>query len=198
MLGAPLVALGFATGWDPVGRLGGLIELAGGLALAMHGAAVERDRGHWTSDAGWHRFAGWSLVTAPGWLVVTQAIAAGRILWLGPTFAAWDAQLLVVPLVAGWIGQVLIGSWTHLVPAIGPGDQLRHAVQRRVLGRAATTRWLLWNVGVGIATAGALTGADVLVAAGGVAVGVALAAALGLLAWSTLVGPGRPAGDGLP
>ncbi|HEX7948804.1 MAG TPA: hypothetical protein VF494_00530 [Candidatus Limnocylindrales bacterium] len=188
ILGAPLVALGFASGWVPAGWLGALVELVGGSALVIHGAAVQRDRGRWTSDHGWHRFAGLSLVAAPGWLLATLAIGAGRVLWLGPTPQAWDVRLVAVPLVAGWIGQVLIASWTHLVPAIGPGDQARHAVQRQWLGRAATPRWLLWNGGVALATAGLLANAGVLVVLGGGSLGIALALALGLLAASTVAG----------
>jgi hypothetical protein len=182
MAGAPLVAIAFASGWDPIAGLGAVIELVGATALVVHGAAVQRDRGRWTSDHGWHRFAGFSLVAAPGWLLVTLAIGGGRILTLGATPEAWDVRLLAVPVVAGWIGQVLVGSWTHLVPAIGPGDQPRHAVQRQWLGRAATSRWLLWNGGVALATAGLLVQADLLVAAGGIAIGISLASALALLA----------------
>ena len=188
MLGAPLVALGFATGWEVVARVGAVVEIIGAAALVFHGAAVQRDRGRWTSDRGWHRFAGLSLVAAPGWLVMTVVIAAGRVLWLGPTAEAWDIRLLVVPLVAGWIGQVLVGAWTHLVPAIGPGDQARHAVQRQWLGRAATSRWLLWNGGVVLGTAGLLVGANLLAALGGVALAVALGTALGLLAALAVAG----------
>jgi nitrite reductase (NO-forming) len=188
MLGAPLVAIGFASGSDLIAGLGAVVELLGATALVVHGAAVQRDRGRWTSDHGWHRFAGLSLVTAPGWLLVTLAIGAGRILTLGATPEAWDVRRLVVPLVAGWIGQVLIGSWTHLVPAIGPGDPPRHAEQRQRLGRAATTRWLLWNGGVSLATVGALADADWLIATGGVALGLSLAGALWLLALAMISG----------
>jgi hypothetical protein len=186
MLGAPLVAVGFATDWGPVGWIGALIELAGGVAMVIHGAAVQRDRGRWTSDRGWHRLAGFSLVTAPAWLLVALAIGAGRVLWLGPVPEAWDVRLLAVPLVAGWIGQVLVGSWTHLVPSIGPGDQARHALQRQWLGRAAISRWAAWNLGVALLTIGLPTGADVVSAIGGLAVGIALAAALALLVKSML------------
>lgn len=91
-------------------------------------------------------------------------------------------DLIAIPLVAGGIGQVLVGSWTHLVPAIGPGDQRAHAIQRQWLGRAATARWLSWNAGTFVATTGVMAGADVLVVAGGVLVGGALVAGLALLA----------------
>lgn len=184
MAGAPLIALGFAAGWDVVARTGALVELVGGAALLFHGAAVQRDRGRWTSDLGWHRFAGLCLLAAPAWLLVTLGIGAGRVLLLGATPAAWSVGLVAVPLVVGWIAQVLLGAWTQLVPAIGPGDQARHAVQRRWLGRAASRRWLLWNGGVALSTVGLLAGADVLTAAGAIALGIALLTALGLLAAS--------------
>jgi nitrite reductase (NO-forming) len=192
MTGAPIVAIGFAAGWDVVARAGALLEIIGAIALLVHGAAVQRDRGRWTSDLGWHRFAGLSLLAAPAWLVVAVAIGAGRVLWLGASPTAWSVDLLAVPLVAGWIGQVLVGAWTQLVPAIGPGDQARHAIQRRWLGRAATRRWSLWNGGVALATVGLPAGADLLTAAGAVALAVALLAALGLLA-ATLVSGRSPA-----
>ncbi len=192
--GAPLVALGFATGWDIAARAGAVVELVGATALLAHGAAVQRDRGTWTSDPGWHRFTGLSLLAAPAWLLVAMAIAAGRILWLGATPAAWSVAVLLVPLVAGGVGQVLVGSWTHLVPAMGPGDQAAHAVQRRWLGRAATARWLAWNVGVALATVGVPTDAPPLAAAGGALLGIALVSALGLLSASAILSSRRPPG----
>ena len=95
--------------------------------------------------------------------------------------------LIAIPLVAGFIGQVLVGSWTHLVPAIGPGDQSAHAVQRRWLGRAATPRLIAWNVGVAVAVAGTLAGWEALVLAGGALVGAGLASGLGLLVAAVIV-----------
>ena len=197
MTGAPLVALGLAAGWDIVARGGATAEIVGGAALAIHGAAVQRDRGQWTSDPGWHRFAGLSLLAAPAWLMVALAIGTGRILWFGATPAAWSIGLVALPLVAGWIGQVLIGSWTHLVPAIGPGDQAAHAVQRRWLGRGATPRWLAWNGGVALGTVGVLAGNDVMTAAGGALLGTALLGGLGLLVVSVSLSSWRgPAAAG--
>ncbi|MEX1169692.1 MAG: hypothetical protein WEE50_06085 [Chloroflexota bacterium] len=191
MIGAPLVALGFGLGSDLLGRTGALIELVGSLALFAHAAGVQRDRGAWTSDLGWHRYAGLSLLAAPAWLLVAVAIGAGRILWLGATLEAWSVELIAMPLVAGGIGQVLVGSWTHIVAAIGPGDQATHAVQRRWLGRAAIPRWLAWNAGVLLATVGALAGADALATAGGVLLGSALLSALFVLVVSVTISPWR-------
>ena len=124
--GSALVAIGFAGGLEVVGRAGAVIELVGAGALLAHAVGVRRDRGRWTSDPGWHRVTGLSLLAAPCWFLVAVAIAAGRVLWLGPVPGAWSMELLAVPLILGWTAQVLIGSWTHLVPAIGPGDQAMH------------------------------------------------------------------------
>jgi hypothetical protein len=191
MGGAPLIALAYGVGWDLVGRAGALVELVGAAALAVHAANVQRDRGRWTSDLGWHRFAGLSLLAAPFWMLVAIAIAAGRILWFGTTPEAWSVGLVAIPLVAGGIGQVLIGSWTHVIPAIGPGDQNAHAIQRRWLGQAALLRWLAWNAGVVLATTGAPAGADAIVIAGGVLLGSALVVGLVLLGLSVTLSPRR-------
>ena len=110
------------------------------------------------------------------------AIATGRILWFGATPIAWSIESLAVPLVAGWIGQVLVGSWTHLVPAIGPGDQAAHALQRLRLGRGAAPRWLIWNAGTALGTIGLLLGERAMVFVGLACVIASLFAALGLLA----------------
>jgi hypothetical protein len=191
MSGPPLIAVGYAMGWDVVGRGGAIVELLGATALVAHAASVQRDRGAWSSDFGWHRFAGLSLLAGPAWLLVAIAIGAGRIVWLGTSPAAWSVGLIAVPLIAGGIGQVLVGSWTHVVPAIGPGDQRTHAVQRRWLGQAALSRWLAWNVGVVLATAGVIAGSDLLAAAGGLMVGGALSAGLVLLVVSVTLSPWR-------
>jgi hypothetical protein len=53
-----------------------------------------------------------------------------------------------VPLAVGWIVQVLLASWTHLLPSIGPGTPVQHGRQREILGRAATPRLLALNAGV--------------------------------------------------
>ena len=181
VVGAPVVALGFALGSDLVARMGASFELAGGLALAVHGLVVQRDRGTWATDPRWHLMAGWSIAAAPIWFVVAVAIASGRILQLGATPAAWSIELLAPPLVLGWLVQVLIGSWTHLVPAIGPGDLARHAAQRAVLGRWATARLLLLNTGIVLVVAGQISGAPGLTAAGAAGCLTAIAASLAML-----------------
>jgi nitrite reductase (NO-forming) len=177
--GPPIVALGFAFGSDIVTRLGAATELLGAVALVVHAIVVRRDRGPWTTDPGWRRLTGWSLTAAPAWFVVAIALAAGRIVWLGADPAAWSIELLAAPLVLGWLIQVLIGSWTHLVPSIGPGDQATHARQRTILGHGAAPRLVLLNGGVALLTLGVLAGALPLVVVGGLA-------ALASVAWALL------------
>lgn len=152
--GAPLVALGFALGDDYVARIGALAELVGATGLAVHALAVRRDRGRWTTDPGWHRLTSWSLLAAPAWLLVAVALAAGRILWLGAVPGAWSLGSIAAPLGVGWVVQALIGAWSQLLPAIGPGEMAAHARQRTGLGRAAIGRLVALNLGVALVMVG--------------------------------------------
>lgn len=163
--GAPLIALGLALGDDRVARIGALAELLGAIGLMAHALAVRHDRGTWTTDPGWHRLTSSSLLAAPAWFLVAVAIAAGRILWLGAVPDAWSLASIVAPLAVGWIVQVLIGSWSQLLPSIGPGDMAAHADQRARLGRGAIGRVGALNLGVALVTLGGLlawTGAVVI------------------------------------
>ena len=190
-LGAPIVALGFASGSDAMARAGALLEIAGAVALVGHGIGVQRDRGRWTTDAGWHRFAGVSLLAAPAWFLVAVGVATGPILVSGAAPSSWSIAALAGPLVIGWIAQVMVGSWTHLVPAIGPGDQAVHARQRRRLGWAATPRLAAWNGGLALVVVGVATGSAGIGTIGAAAVAVGLVVALGLLVASVAVDPGH-------
>lgn len=183
-VGAPLIAIGAAGGWDAVARIGAAIEFVGALALAIHAMDVEHDRGRWTTDAGWHAFTSLSLVVAPAWFLVAVAIAAGRVLWLGASPVAWSIVLVGAPFVLGWTAQVLMGSWTHIVPAIGPGDQPAHAAQRRRLGWGGTGRVVAWNLGVAALTLGVLADAPPLIGSGAVAIAICLVVAMVLLVGS--------------
>ena len=184
-----MVALGFAWGSDVLARAGALLELIGAAALVAHGMGVQRDRGRWTSDSGWHRFAGLSLLSAPVWFLVAVAFATGPILWSGATPSSWSIIGLAAPLVVGWIAQVLVGSWTHLVPAIGPGDQTVHARQRRRLGRAATPRLVAWNGGLALVLVAGVIGNAGVGAVGAAVVASSLLVAIGLFAASIILDP---------
>ena len=179
--GAPLVALGFALGDDRVARIGASVELFGAFALVAHAAAVRRDRGRWTTDPAWHRLTASSLLAAPGWFLVAVLLAAARILWLGAVPAAWSLDSIAAPLAVGWVVQALIGAWSQLLPAIGPGDFAAHARQRTVLGRAATGRLVALNIGVALVLFGGMINWVWLAEIGVVLGGFAVAAALAIL-----------------
>ena len=179
-VGAPVIATGFALGVDVVARLGVLAEVIGASSLVGHALTVSRGHGRWTTDPGWHRLTSWSLLAAPCWLLVAVAIAGTRILWLGADPAAWSLGDVAAPLALGWVAQVLIGAWSHLLPAIGPGDGGAHARARTVLGRAATVRVVTFNLGVGLLViGGSLTWTPAIL------LGMALAIATSLAAVAT-------------
>lgn len=155
-IGAPLVAAGLALQVDGLARTGGLVAIVGALGVVGHGVAVQRDseRGRWTTDAGWHSLTGVSILAGHAWLGLGVAVAAGRVLAFGASPAGWSVAVIVGPLLIGGVVQILVGAATHLLPAIGPGDPLRHGLQRRVLGRLARLRLIALNTGAALVTLG--------------------------------------------
>ncbi len=168
-LGAPLIATGYATGLDIVARAGAAAVLGGSLGIAAHGFVIsfDPDRGRWTTDPGWHRVTAWALLAGQMWLGFGLAAAAARVLWFGAEPAAWSLTILVGPLVVGGVVQILVGAMTHLLPAIGPGDPVEHAGQRRLLGLGAMIRLVALNAGAALVTIGFGPAADPSVGAPG-------------------------------
>ena len=200
-LGAPIVAAGFALQVDVLARAGGLVALLGATGVLAHAIAVHRDvdGGRWTTEAAWHRFTSWSLLGGQTWLALGFGVAAGRVVALGDDPAGWSIGVLVGPLVIGGVVQIVIGAMTHLMPAIGPGDPLRHGAQRRLLGRLATIRLMALNFGATLVTLdlGLPSGTDH--AAGSlVQPGIAAAAAGIVLSLALLAMAARPAGGPAP
>lgn len=180
-LGPPLVAGGFLLASDLLARLGALVELGGAAALLVELVAVGRSRGRWTSDAGWHRLTGGSLTLAAGWFAVGVAIGAGRILAFGTAPGAWSLVAVAAPLAVGWIAQAILGAWSHLAPAIGPGGPEAHAGQRALLGRLSALRLAALQAGTGLLAVGLPLGSLPLTLGGGIVAGAAVLASLGLL-----------------
>lgn len=192
--GAPMIALGLVLGDDRVARIGALAELLGAIGLVAHALGVRRDRTIWTTDSGWHRVTSWSLLAAPVWLLVAVALAAGRVFWLGAVPAAWSLGTIAAPLAIGWIVQVLIGAWSHLLPAIGPGSMATHVLQRTNLGRAATERLVVLNLGVALVMIGETIAWMAPVVIGVVLCAVTILASLGIFVVAARTGgaDGRP------
>ncbi len=194
-VGPPAVALGYLLGSDPVARAGALVVLAGAGALLWFIGEAHRARGRWTTDAAWHRFSSWSLAAGAAWYAVGIAIAAVRVLGSGADPAGWATDLVAAPLVTGFVLQVLVGSWTHLLPAVGPGDQRLHARQRTVLAAGANTRLAALNGGVALLAVGLSSGLTSLVVARALAAAGALSGSVALFARAALLGANRVGPD---
>ncbi|MGK2851508.1 MAG: hypothetical protein ACSLFN_11420 [Candidatus Limnocylindrales bacterium] len=179
-LGVPTIAIGYVLSADLLTRLGGVLVAVGAMAVPVHALVIWRSRGRWTTDPGWHRLTAWSLRAAGGWFAAAVLVGVGRLLWFGADPSGWSLATVVAPLAVGWIIQVVLGSMTHLLPAIGPGDQAVHRVQRHRLGSLATARLLALNLGVAGLWAGHLAGSSGLVLAGALAVAAALLGAVAL------------------
>jgi nitrite reductase (NO-forming) len=188
-MGSPVVVAGLLLASSPIVGGGAVLTLAGVGALAVEAALVARVHGRWTTDPGWHRLTGVGLVAGVAWFVVGAGIAAVRLLAVGAAPDAWSTAHVGAPLVLGWVVQVLIASWSHLLPAIGPGGPLGHAARRVVLGRVATARLVALNVGTGLIAVGWPAGIGSLVAAGAALASIAVLASvvLALVALRTRV-----------
>ena len=197
-LGPPVVAAGYALGTALVVQAGALVTIVGSWALASHGFGAHRDRAGWTTEWSWHAFTAGSLLLAPVWLLVAAVTAGARVLVSGADPAGWRLPELLVPLVVGMVAQVLVGSLSFLVPAVGAGSPDRHARQRAILGRAAAARLIALNAGVALLSAWAwfeepagLAGSALIGAGTALALG-ALVGTLSLLARALLLGSPRP------
>jgi hypothetical protein len=114
--------------------------------------------------------------------VIGVSMAAGLLVRYGATAEAWSTALVGAPLTVGWIVQVLLASWTHLLPSIGPGTPVQHGRQRAILGRFATPRLLALNGGVLLLSIGWPMGLAAPTGAGGVLVAATVIASVALAA----------------
>ncbi|WP_247658461.1 hypothetical protein [Micromonospora sp. U56] len=78
-----------------------------------------------------YAFAGWSLAAAAGWLLVALAVDAATLLpATDPGRAVDHFGAVLVPLLVGFVAQVLVGALTHLLPVVlggGPGPARRRS-----------------------------------------------------------------------
>jgi len=188
-LGSPLVVAGMLTGVAAIAGGGAVLTLLGITGLAAEARAVRATRGRWTTDAAWHRMASVGLLAGVVWFSVGAGLASALMLARAPGLVgedrAWQSGLVAGPLAIGWVIQVLIASWTHLLPSIGPGGPVEHAIQRQLLGRAANPRLVALNLGALLLAIGWPTGIAPLAAAGTVLAAMAVVVSAGL-AWSAL------------
>lgn len=76
-------------------------------------------------------FASWSIAAAAGWLLVALAVDAATLLpAANPAGAADRFGAVLLPLLVGFVAQVLVGALTHLLPVVlggGPAPVRRRA-----------------------------------------------------------------------
>ena len=185
-LGVPLVVAGLVVGLPAAAAGGATVVLVGAIALGVEAVATVRARGRWTTEPGWHLVVEAGLVAGIAWYAIGIALATGRLaaFAVGAAPDGWSTPLVAAPLAVGWVVQVMVSSWTHLLPSIGPGDPPAHARQRAVLGRWAAPRLVALNLGAALLALAWPTGAAELagVGVGVVAVAVLASIALGGLA----------------
>ena len=184
--GPPLVAAGALAGSDALALVGGSLATLGAAGLVAYVVDVWRRRGTWTTDPGWHRLTAGHPTAATAWFGAASVTALVGLARDGVAPAGWGLGPLVMPLVFGWAVQVLVGAWTHLLPAVAVTAPERRARMRGTLGRAATVRLVAWNVGVLVAWLGLAIGVLPLALAGIAAFSLAALAAVALALGSLL------------
>jgi hypothetical protein len=180
LLGPAIAAIGFGIGLRGVVLTGITISLIGAFGQVGSLVDVERRRATFSSEHDWRRSSVGHLLAGPYWFAAALAVALAEIV-AGAPIRGWSIGHLAIPMIAGWMLQELIGSWTYLVPSVTPGSPDDHARQRRHLAVAARSRLFGLNAGVGLAWAGALAGWIPLLAAGAVVAGVTVMVSLALL-----------------
>jgi nitrite reductase (NO-forming) len=186
-IGPIVAAAGFTLDARPLVLAGMAGAAVGAIGQVAYVLDARRRRGPYTSEHDWRSVAVGHLLAGPFWFAAAVAVALGGVLAGGP-IAGWSLGLLALPLVAGWMLQELVGSWTHLVPSVTPGDPTIHARQRRVLAAASRTRLVAWNVGLGALWAGVAMDVAALSGTGGALLAGAVLASVALLGRSLTAG----------
>jgi hypothetical protein len=180
LLGPAIAAVGFGIGVGGVVVTGITISLIGAVGQIGSLVDVGRRRAAFSSEHDWRRSSVGHLQAGPYWFAAALAVALAEIVG-GEPIRGWSIGHLAIPMIAGWMLQELIGSWTYLVPSVTPGSPDDHARQRRHLAFAARSRLVGLNGGVGLAWAGAFAGLTPLLVAGVVAAGLTVMVSLVLL-----------------
>ncbi|NYF59945.1 hypothetical protein [Micromonospora purpureochromogenes] len=145
--GLALLGVGVLAWWRVVAAAGLALFTLAALVALRPALAVARVRPP-------NAFAGWSLAAASGWLLAALGMDAATLLSAdGPATAADRFHAVLLPLLVGFVAQVLVGSLSHLLPMVlggGPGpvrrrtDLLqRHGAQRVATANAALVVFVL-------------------------------------------------------
>ncbi|MBB6550079.1 multicopper oxidase domain-containing protein [Nonomuraea rubra] len=139
--GLAVAVAGLLAGWRWVALAGLVTYAAGGLAALVPPAGALRRRRP-------HTGAAWMLAAAIGWFEV--ALAADLVIVATrPAHEVAAALDPLLPLVlAGFVGQVLLGSLLHLLPAVLGGGPARFKQNAALLERGWVYRLVALNLGV--------------------------------------------------
>ncbi|SCL33176.1 hypothetical protein GA0070624_4674 [Micromonospora rhizosphaerae] len=139
--GLVLLGTGLLAWWRTVIGAGLVLVVLGALTALRPAFAAARGRPPGS-------FAGWSIAAAAGWLLVALALDAWTLLGsAAPDPAAERFGAVLVPLLVGFVGQILLGSLSYLLPVVlggGPAEVRRrtalldrHWPQRLAMTNAA-------------------------------------------------------------
>ncbi|MFE1441711.1 multicopper oxidase domain-containing protein [Streptomyces sp. NPDC058739] len=133
-----------AAGWRPA-AVAGVATYAAGVAVAGQLLARTVRRRPAISAA-----AAWMLAAATGWLVAGVA-ADLALLAVRPLADVADGVGSLVPvLLVGFVGQILVGALTYLLPIVLSGGPGERAALRAVLERGWAARLVLLNLGLAL------------------------------------------------
>ncbi len=145
---AGLALLGAAVlGWWPALAVGGLALFVVAVALVAV-PAVRAARGRPPAS-----FAAWSIAAAAAWLLVALAVDAVVLATAGDPGTAVDRSgLMLVPLLVGFVGQVLVGSLAYLLPTVLGGGPARVRHHTAIMDRHWPQRVTMANAALAVFT----------------------------------------------
>lgn len=145
--GLALLGVGLLAWWPVVAVAGVALFAAAVVVTAVPAVVAARQRPP-------SSFAAWSIAAGIGWLLVALVADAATLLTAAdPAVAHVDFDAVLVPLLVGFVAQVLLGALAYLLPvALGGGPAAvrertgvldRHWAQRVSMGNAALAVFLL-------------------------------------------------------
>jgi nitrite reductase (NO-forming) len=188
VVGAPMAAVGSALDWPALAVVGAVAAVAGAVAQLGYAVDVLRRRAGWTSDLGWHLLTIGHITAGMAWYLAALVATLVGILRDGPAPDGWALGAVALPLVAGWAVQVLVGTASHLLPAMVAARPAVRGAQRVLLGRQAGVRLVAWNAGVLMAWVGLSAGAGGMSLVGFGLLGLSVSVAVLRLVRALLIG----------
>ena len=145
--GLALLGIGLLVWWPVVAAAGVALVAVAVVVSAVPAATAARQRPP-------SSFSAWSIAAGIGWLLVALALDAATLLAAAdPAVARADFDPVLVPLLVGFVAQVLLGALAYLLPvALGGGPAVvragtavldRHWPQRVTMGNVALAVFLL-------------------------------------------------------